>query len=328
MSWFRFARHGLALVGLIIGSGLAASPSSAAPEAQRIGVAIQDFTYFDTSGEPIDQTAAHQRRLQAFMTAIRRDVEAADELRLTPLSCNSPCAGDDLARAASAAGASIVVVGGIQKMSTLVQLAKVTVIEIGPGRLVFDRRYTFRGDNDEAWVRAEAFVSRDIRAALAAAPPVMSATATPAPIRLAVFDFEQEDTSAAVSSTPETAADDAAQLADVTGQVRRLLAQSGRYQVIDIGSADADAVKAHSLRDCGGCDAAIALKIGAEQSLVGVVRRISRTEYTIRFRIRDAQTSAIVSEGDSGLRMGANYSWSRGAVRLISDRLLESKAAR
>jgi hypothetical protein len=322
MSWFRFARHGLALVGLIIGSGLAASPSSAAPEKR--GVAIQDFTYFDTSGEPIDQTAAHQRRLQAFMTAIRRDVEAEDGLRLAPLSCNSPCAGDDLARAASAAGATILVVGGIQKMSTLVQLAKVTVIEIGPGRLVFDRRYTFRGDNDEAWVRAEAFVSRDVRAALAAAPPV-SATAMPAPIKLAVFDFEQEDTSAAASSA--TASDDAAQLADVTGQVRRLLTQSGRYQLIDIGSADADAVKAHSLRDCGGCDAAIALKAGAEQSLVGVVRRISRTEYTIRFRIRDANTSAIVSEGDSGLRMGANYSWSRGAVRLISDRLLESKAA-
>jgi len=141
------------------------------------------------------------------------------------------------------------------------------VIEIGPGRLVFDRRYTFRGDNDEAWVRAEAFVSRDVRAALAAAPPV-SATAMPAPIKFAVFDFEQEDTSAAASSA--TASDDAAQLADVTGQVRRLLTQSGRYQLIDIGSADADAVKAHSLRDCGGCDAAIALKAGAEQSLVGV----------------------------------------------------------
>jgi len=326
MPWFHFTRHGLALAGLILGSNLLASPSLAAPQAQGIGVAIQDFTYFDTSGEPIDQTAAHQRRLQAFMAAIRRDVEAEGGLRLASFSCNSPCAGDDLARAASAAGATVLVVGGIQKMSTLVQLAKVTVIEIGSGRLVFDRRYTFRGDNDEAWDRAEAFVSRDIRAALAAAPST-SAAATPAPIKLAVFDFEQEDTSAAVSSTTETASDDAAQLADVTGQVRRLLTQSARYQVIDVSGVDAAAAKAHSLRDCGGCDAAIALKAGAEQSLVGVVRRISRTEYTVRFRIRDARTSAIVSEGDSGLRMGANYSWSRGAVRLISDRLLESRSA-
>jgi hypothetical protein len=97
--------------------------------------------------------------------------------------------------------------------------------------------------------------------------------------------------------------------------------------MIEAGGADTDAVKAHSLRECGGCDAAIALKAGAEQSLVGVVRRISRTEYTIRFRVRDARTGTIVSEADSGLRMGANYSWSRGAVRLISDRLLESRSA-
>jgi Protein of unknown function (DUF2380) len=322
---FYSARHGLILAGLILGSNLLASPSLAAPPAQTIGVAIQDFTYFDTSGEPVDQTAAHQKRLQAFMAALRHDLEAEAGVRLTPLSCNPPCTGDRLAHAASDAGATIVVVGGIQKMSTLIQLAKVTVFEIGTSRVVFDRRYTFRGDNDEAWDRAETFVSRDIREALAA--PAKSATATPTPIKLAAFDFELEDTSAAVSSTTGTASDDAAQMAEVTAQVRRLLTQSARYQMIEAGGADMDAVKAHSLRECGGCDAAIALKAGAEQSLVGVVRRISRTEYTIRFRVRDARTGTIVSEADSGLRMGANYSWSRGAVRLISDRLLESRSA-
>ena len=81
-------------------------------------------------------------------------------------------------------------------------------------------------------------------------------------------------------------------------------------------------MKAHTLRECNGCDADIALKLSAEQSFVGVVRRISRTEYTVRFQIRDARTSAVVSSEDSGLRMGADYSWSRGAARLIKDRLL------
>jgi len=70
MPWFHFARHGLALMGLILASNLAASPGLAAPRAQEIGVAIADFTYLDTSGETVDQTAAHQRRLRAFMTAI------------------------------------------------------------------------------------------------------------------------------------------------------------------------------------------------------------------------------------------------------------------
>jgi len=62
--------------------------------------------------------------------------------------------------------------------------------------------------------------------------------------------------------------------------------------------------------------------------LVGVIRRVSRTEYTVRFQVREALTGAVVASADSGLRMGANYSWSRGAVRLISDRLLETQSQR
>jgi len=56
------------------------------------------------------------------------------------------------------------------------------------------------------------------------------------------------------------------------------------------------------------------------------VRRVSRTEYTIGFQVRDARIGAVVSRGDSGLRMGADYSWKRGAVRLVSDRLIESQS--
>jgi hypothetical protein len=67
------------------------------------------------------------------------------------------------------------------------------------------------------------------------------------------------------------------------------------------------------LRDCNACAAVIARLLGADQSFVGVVRRVSRTEYTARFEIRDARTGTIIFDGDSGLRMGADYSWSRGA---------------
>jgi hypothetical protein len=149
--------------------------------------------------------------------------------------------------------------------------------------------------------------------------------ASSAPIKLAMFDFELEDFTDRPSPTDE-APSDTEQLRRVTDEVRQLLAQSGRYSLIDVGSADAVAVKAHALRDCNGCDAGIALKLGAQQSMVGVVKRISRTEYTIRFQIRDAPTGTVVATEDSGLRMGADYSWSRGAARLIRDRLLESQA--
>jgi hypothetical protein len=31
----------------------------------------------------------------------------------------------------------------------------------------------------------------------------------------------------------------------------------------------------------------------------------------------------VLARGDSGLRLGADYSWKRGAVRLVSEKLVE-----
>ena len=152
--------------------------------------------------------------------------------------------------------------------------------------------------------------------------PVSTTAATPDPVKLAIFDFEFEDMSAAAAAG-DIAASDSQHLADVTNSVRDLFQQSGRYSLVDVGSSDAAEVKTRTLRKCDGCDATIAQQLGAEQSFVGVVKRITRTEYTVRYQIRDAHTGAVLSSADSGLRMGADYSWSRGAVRLIKDRLLE-----
>jgi hypothetical protein len=151
-----------------------------------------------------------------------------------------------------------------------------------------------------------------------------AASAATAPIKLAIFDFELEDFSPSASSADVTSAD-ATHLANVTERVRQLFAQSERYRVIDDAGVDAAAVTTHTLRDCNGCDAEIGLKLGAQQSLVGVVSRISRTEYVVKFQVRDTRTGTVVAAGDSGLRMGADYSWSRGAASLLKDQLLERR---
>lgn len=285
-----------------------------APPIKALDVAVEDFGYVDTAGEPTDQSAVHQTRLSAFMSALKRDVAEDQRYRVVPPRNDGP-ASSDRNRSSDDDAARIRIVGSIQKMSTLIQFAKVTVVDAGTRRVLLDRRYTFRGDNDEAWKRAEAFMARDVLAALG--------TAAPSSVGLAVFEFELEDTTAAALPAGVAGAD-AAHLAELTTAVRELLAQSGRYRVIELGGTDTDAAKAQALRDCRGCEAEIALKRGADQSLIGVVRRVSRTEYTIGFQVRDARTGAVIARGDSGLRMGADYSWKRGAVRLISDRLLES----
>ncbi|MES5486399.1 DUF2380 domain-containing protein [Bradyrhizobium sp. INPA03-11B] len=307
----RLVLYAVLLIGLLAGP-CPLRAEAAAAQASPLGVSIDDFSYLDTSGEVVDQTAAHQKRLDAFMAALRADVAAEPRYRLVP-------------SAAPAGEARIKVVGGVQKMSTLIQWAKIAVIDVSASRVLYEKLYTFRGDNDEAWDHARMFVSREVRAALAAALPPAQAAAT-APIGLAVFEFELEDTSATPASG--LAGSDAAYLADVTSGVRDRLAQSGRYRLVDTTGATAQPVKARVLRDCNGCEAAIAKELGADQSLIGVIRRVSRTEYTVGFQVRDARSGAVVSRGDSGLRMGADYSWTRGAVHLVGDRLLEGGAQR
>jgi hypothetical protein len=158
---------------------------------------------------------------------------------------------------------------------------------------------------------------------LYATPPhSTAASADSAPTELAVFDFELEDFSAGASIAGDRDADDA-QLKTVNTELRRLIEQSGRYRLVDVSGVEAEAAKDHSLRKCNGCDAGIALNLGAEQSLIGVVRRITRTEYAVRFQISDARTGAVLIAQETDLRMGANYAWSRGAARLIKDRLLD-----
>jgi len=140
-------------------------------ETKTIGIAIGDFAYVDTSGEATDQAAVHVGQLKSFVADLRRDFERQGGYRLVALSCGSSCMDvelPELARAASAAGANIMIIGGVHKMSTLVQWARVEAIDVDTNRIILDRLFTFRGDNAQAWNRAEAFVFREVQAELAA----------------------------------------------------------------------------------------------------------------------------------------------------------------
>ena len=159
---------------------------------------------------------------------------------------------------------------------------------------------------------------------LAALMPVIAGAETLAPIKIAIFDFELEDYSGGTGLIGETP-DDAAQLKRATNEARQLIAQSGRYDLVDVGSADAEPAKTQSLRMCSGCEADIARKLGADQSFVGVVARSSRTEYAVGFQIRDARDGSLVFKQQTDLRMGTNDSWNRGVIRLMKNTLLANQ---
>ena len=162
--------------------------------------------------------------------------------------------------------------------------------------------------------------------ALILSPAIVLATLAAAgaaeTVKIAVFPFELEDFSAAAAYVPPDDID-REQLRLSTEEARRLIAASGRYQLVDVSAVTDQAAKAGKLRDCDGCDARIAAGLDANQSMIGIVTRITRMEYAVTYRIRDARSGAIIAVAQTDLRMGANVAWSRGARWLIENRLLE-----
>jgi hypothetical protein len=139
------------------------------------------------------------------------------------------------------------------------------------------------------------------------------------PIRIAVFDFELEDLTPAASLLGSTAG--TTRMDEVSMQARQELAHSGRYSIIDTRGVDAQTVTRKSLRDCGGCEAGIALQLGAEQSLVGVVRRVTQTDYYVVIQIRDAHTGKLLDQQEANFA-GSEEGWASGVRMLIKHQVL------
>ena len=157
---------GIALVAAAVFNACLAGQSQAQSEAPVLAVA--EIQYSDTSGEVIDQSADHFRRLREFEASLRTDLAASGKVRNVDLDCppNACSVGDiDAGRLldkAQAAGAAYLLISSFHKLSTLVQWAKFDIVDVKTRNVVFNRLVTFRGDNDKAWTHAESFIVRQI----------------------------------------------------------------------------------------------------------------------------------------------------------------------
>jgi len=155
---------------VLAGAMLATLPLVAAwaQDGGQIPLAIADFDYTDTSGEAADQRAAHAGRLADFAALLREELAASGKYRIVTLACaKPPCSAArtdaaELIEAARAAGARLLLYGGIHKMSTLVQFGRAQAVDLKADKLVFDQAISFRGDDDEAWRRAGMFLAEQL----------------------------------------------------------------------------------------------------------------------------------------------------------------------
>lgn len=142
------------------------------------------------------------------------------------------------------------------------------------------------------------------------------------PVAVAVFDFELYDTSLEGDVRGENPAE-TKRLAMVSDLLRSLMTESGRYRVVDHKPAAGDIEDAGSFRGCNGCDAEIAVKLGAALSVTGVVQKVSNLILNINIYVRDARSGELTRAMSADIRGNTDRSWERGVRWLVKNRLLK-----
>jgi len=150
--------------------------------------------------------------------------------------------------------------------------------------------------------------------------PVDPPPPRPRVAKLAVFDFELEDDSPAASFVGSITSD-AATMEKVSSEARRTLAESARFILVDLGNVDAEPVRTRSLRNCDGCEAGIALQADAEQALIGVVKKVTQTDYYVFIQIRDAQSGKVLEQEQANFA-GGPEGWASAVRTLLKHQVL------
>ena len=149
---------------------------------------------------------------------------------------------------------------------------------------------------------------------------MMAAPANAGPPKVAVFDFELMDTSlqGEVGGSPTGEQD---RLMRAGQQLRRELAESGKFQLLDIAPVSA-AAHGSNLQACGGCDVQLAQKLGADLAITGLVQKVSALILNINVFVRDTHSERLIASMSVDLRGNTDESWSRAMNYLLRNRLL------
>ena len=144
-------------------------------------------------------------------------------------------------------------------------------------------------------------------------------------IQLAVFGFELIDNSLQGDIEGQYA-DDLARLTMIEEDLKRMLTESGRYEIVDVTAA-ADAVDAAGyLHGCNGCEAKIADQLGADQALIGWVQKVSNLILNLNVGIREADSKRKVFAASVDIRGNTDESWRHGIRYLIKRKMFKDNS--
>jgi hypothetical protein len=149
---------------------------------------------------------------------------------------------------------------------------------------------------------------------------MVSAPARADPSKVAVFDFELVDTSLQ-GEVDGPRRDEQGRLMRAGDQLRRALAESGKFVLLDVAPVNA-AAHGSNLQACGGCDVQYAQQLGADLAITGVVQKVSNLILNMNIYLRDVHTGHLITSMSADFRGNTDESWSRAASYLLRNRLL------
>ncbi|PTW49903.1 MULTISPECIES: DUF3280 domain-containing protein [Rhodovulum] len=155
---------------------------------------------------------------------------------------------------------------------------------------------------------------------------VFGASARADPLPVAVFDIEFVNYSQEVEFGATNAAE-RARARMLSDAFRTLVAQSGRYRLVDMTTAETDLALHGNPFSCNACEADIAARLGAERSFTGAVQKLSVLVQTIVIRERDTRTGEVLALYQTDIRGNTDEAWRRGLAWLMKNRMLPGTAA-
>ncbi len=142
--------------------------------------------------------------------------------------------------------------------------------------------------------------------------------------RMVVFDIELQDASHEGAIDGERP-DQTARLKLISDELRSLIRQAGRFEIVDIAPAQARIAKEGPLIYCNGCDGTIAHDLGAHLALTGLVYKVSNLILEIHLYVRDTNSGRIVAKMSSSIRGNTDESWLHGIRWMYRNRLAKAE---
>ncbi|MBL8844864.1 MAG: DUF3280 domain-containing protein [Hyphomicrobium zavarzinii] len=122
--------------------------------------------------------------------------------------------------------------------------------------------------------------------------------------------------------------DEQRRLDQAHAELQKLLAASGRYEIVDITPLSSEITAAQPIYNCNGCEVDIAAKSKADLVMTGVIDKISETHLSLTVAIVDIAKSKLVSNSSVLIQGNTDEAWMHGVRWLTKNRLLAEEKPR